>query len=76
MSRKALHLSEAERRELEARVRAPATRRKERERCQAVLLSEAGVEQHDIAHALAWGMSGKPDQDRDMAACARWLAAA
>ena len=29
-----------------------------------------------IAHALAWGMSGKPEQDRDMAACARWLAAA
>jgi streptomycin 6-kinase len=29
-----------------------------------------------LAHALAWGMSGKPEQDRDMAACARWLAAA
>jgi streptomycin 6-kinase len=29
-----------------------------------------------IAHALAWGMSGRPEQDRDMAACARWLAAA
>lgn len=29
-----------------------------------------------IAHALAWGISGKPEQDRDMAACARWLAAA
>jgi streptomycin 6-kinase len=29
-----------------------------------------------IAHALAWGMSGRPKQDRDMAACARWLAAA
>jgi len=29
-----------------------------------------------IAHALAWGMSGKPEQDRDMVNCARWLAAA
>jgi streptomycin 6-kinase len=29
-----------------------------------------------VAHALAWGMSGKPEQDRDMADCARWLAAA
>jgi streptomycin 6-kinase len=29
-----------------------------------------------IAHALAWSMSGKPEQDRDMADCARWLAAA
>jgi streptomycin 6-kinase len=29
-----------------------------------------------IAHALAWGMSGKSEQDRDMADCARWLAAA
>ena len=53
MSHTALHLTQAERRELEARVRAPATRRKERERCQAVLLSEAGVQQRDIAHALA-----------------------
>jgi streptomycin 6-kinase len=29
-----------------------------------------------VTHALAWGMSGKPEQDRDMVACARWLAAA
>jgi streptomycin 6-kinase len=28
-----------------------------------------------VAHALAWGMSGKPEQDREMADCARWLAA-
>ena len=27
-----------------------------------------------VAHALAWGMSGKPVQDRPMAARARWLA--
>lgn len=53
MSRLALNLTEEERRELEARVRSPATGRKERERCQTVLLSERGVEQQDIAHALA-----------------------
>lgn len=52
MSRLALNLTEGERQELEARVRAPSTGRKERERCQAVLLSERGVEQQDIAQAL------------------------
>ena len=29
-----------------------------------------------VAHALAWGMSGRPEQDRDLVNCARWLAAA
>jgi transposase len=52
MSRLTLSLTQEERQELEARVRAPATGRKERERCQAVLASDAGVEQRDIAHAL------------------------
>jgi len=46
-----------------------------------LLATELGLDRDrmrgwSIAHALAWGMSGKPDQDRDMVACARWLAAA
>jgi streptomycin 6-kinase len=46
-----------------------------------LLASELGLDRDrmrgwGIAHALTWGMSGRPEHDRDMVACARWLAAA
>lgn len=56
MSHKPLHLTDEERRALEARVRSLDSDPAEVRRAQAVLMAERGVPQADIAAALAWGV--------------------